>query len=465
MKLRKRILAAQQAADRPAHTSRRCRTEEALENLQSIASAERPPKFDREYVARQLIAKLEAGRLWSNGDLRHAVWLLWDPEHAFSNRDDLFNAVCSGVRTTDKQRVVRSAFLCYLEMFKPDARGFEDFARALGDAVDHFEWPNADFRIEKDEYSLFNPDEAPSKYADYGVRRDLPPAEILESRGISGATKSPFSEAIFSAQLKIYAQRPWSPVEGDINRLARWAFDDGSPARRRGEKKQLVFQRQKAAFAEALTLPFEHAPPLLQEMALTQLLSVLADPRTHPQDWASVSKARNIAIRWLTSESLDAFFNIVGTAALEEHWKYRQKFWLAYHETNAIEQAWVVLGPEAELHAPPALRSQGGFGRVAEAPQRSHSYIMMTIGDFTIVEASHNGACHLWAPGDRGETAPNLYQPSYNVREIRRKRREQDNRRVFFHQGSESYAWQRNISQEIRRLTGIRLQQSDYQVI
>lgn len=464
MKLRERIQAAQEAAKRPARPLTVCRTEAALASLKSTLSTERPPLFDKHQVSRLLVAKLEAGERWSDRDLRRAVWLLWGVENAFSERDDLFDAVCLGLRTTQRQRVISSAVSYYFEAFDPDARRFDEFGEALAAAVDRFEWPNADFRSQHDAHALFSPTMAPQKYADEGVRRDLPPSEVLRACGISGAEQSRLSETIFAAQFEIYARRPWNANEDDITRLARWAFTDASPAGRRGDKKELVFPRQKAAFARALTLPFETAPAPIQERALTQLLSVLADPRTHPQDWANVSDARNIAIRWLTSESLDAFFNLIGAAAKEEHWKYRQKFWLAYHEKGVIDQAWVVLGPEAEDHAPTNLKSRGGFGRVTDPPERSHSYIMMTIGDVTIVEASHNGACHLWASGDRGETVPSLFHSTYQMREIRRRRREQDNRRVFFHHASDAYVWQRNISEQIGRLTGVRLSQADYQV-
>jgi len=86
--------------------------------------------------------------------------------------------------------------------------------------------------------------------------------------------------------------------------------------------------------------------PALQQPVREVLLRWLGDPRLRPQRWAALGE-QEIALmrRWLTRASLDLFFRLIDQHAIEEHWRYRHAFWLAYLRKGAIADAWLALGP------------------------------------------------------------------------------------------------------------------------
>jgi hypothetical protein len=222
----------------------------------------------------------------------------------------------------------------------------------------------------------------------------------------------------------------------------------------------LTFKAEAAGVAEALLGPFvRQSPPKdVKENITNFLLRHLHDPRSTQAGWAGVShQARGVMLQWLVEVTLEQFFDLIGRWANEEHWRYREAFGSAFRKRGHIDKAWVVLGANAAdearrrwRDAPPAHgRLYGGSA--------DHCVLMLEIGDLTVVEWSHNGACRVWRTTNKHR--PKLYDSEYTQHRLQA---QPDGAQR--HGGNLSYGWQQKLADTIREETGRSVTQSDYRV-
>lgn len=151
------------------------------------------------------------------------------------------------------------------------------------------------------------------------------------------------------------------------------------------------------------------------------------DPRLNESGWPSVSQflggeaIRKDCIdtvrRWNVFKSINVFFEIIDkTTRGEGHahqFPKRKAFWLSYFQQNAVSDAWVLLGKKASAYVR-QLKARGDsdiaslqYGKLIGATNEQ-SVLIMKVGEATVVEWSHSGACRIWLSSDR--RAPTLYR-------------------------------------------------------
>jgi hypothetical protein len=85
----------------------------------------------------------------------------------------------------------------------------------------------------------------------------------------------------------------------------------------------------------------------------------------------------------------------------------------------------------------------------------------MRIGTLTICDWSHNGRCIIWPQGHK--EAPKLYKATYRSGDLAPANAPEGGISVR-HDGSDSYRWQRRITNFIRDKLGTSVAERDFQV-
>jgi hypothetical protein len=281
------------------------------------------------------------------------------------------------------------------------------------------------------------------------------PAVIFDSAGLTGELAAGgFARCVNEELMKIVERELRENNVGAVTLDRPLTFAELS-------ERTLRFPDRASALANALLTPFDGKEPLAATKTRIQsfVLKHLSDPRIFPQKWQLVDEvARRVMLKWLVVATLDDFFRLIEKFAWMEHWRYRRAFWTAYVQQNVIDDAWVVLGEDAQQAARQVFRRAGAsFGKLRSSGDKRHSVLLMRIGDLVIAEWSHNGTCRVWASDSYA--APQLHGFDYTGAQLR-----EDPDFDQRHQGSDTYAWQRSLAEFIRRETGIYMSARDYRV-
>jgi hypothetical protein len=276
-------------------------------------------------------------------------------------------------------------------------------------------------------------------------------------------TQTKLGEAAFSEALKAPPEE--LRKEFIVERLLQWSRK--LPARV-GNTEHAV------AFANAVLTPWVATNPseqlravLMQYFATEQ--AGYGDPRLpgpRAYRWSYVSpQARGVLLRWLVGDTLRAFVEVLNRTA-DSIWRYRERFWMAYHEQGHIDEAWLVLGKSAAAYARRVSFAKAGFlfGRLEGGAAANQSVLLMKIGGHVFAEWSHNGSLRAYHEG--GTDTPALYEPSYSGIDLRQARSldfhsgDNDNPELR-HVHSQNGHWQRKARDFIRRNTGLRMDDAD----
>ena len=203
--------------------------------------------------------------------------------------------------------------------------------------------------------------------------------------------------------------------------------------------KESIHESVKAYAMIGLLKPLENRSP--EEKFVKTVSKVFqkefSDPRVGDRDWPSIpdglggEKSRKecleIAKRWTVFESILFFFKIIEDVVdrkdAKHHFPKRKDFWLKYFRNKAVTEAWVLLGSKALARVEALARSGDEELALLEyASMRGASHdqcaLLLRVGDLTILEWSHSGACRVWNHKDR--RAPWLNRKTYNRSEIMR---------------------------------------------
>lgn len=311
------------------------------------------------------------------------------------------------------------------------------------------------WRRRHDRYWLFN-SSGPQKIAEAVLEHDkMPVAEVLTEAGFSGdLSTAGFLRAVHRRLLETVAKSLHDDQPGAAYLERPIAFIET-------ERGRLRLAGLAPAVADALLLPHTEQGPLeaTRECIQAFILRHLEDPRVFPRKWQGVSRdAQAVMLRWLVRQTLEDFFRLIGRHAWMNHWQYRAAFWHAYFRAGAISDARVSLGENARVLARQVFKLPATqFSRLSAGAQKDHSVLLLQIGSLVIAEWSHNGSCRVWNEGNR--SAPSLREFSHDGAMLRSGA---DHTQIHSH--SESYSWQRNLSEHIRAQTGIAVFQRDYRL-
>ena len=205
----------------------------------------------------------------------------------------------------------------------------------------------------------------------------------------------------------------------------------------------------------------EHVRQPVQSYALRQW----GDPRITGGEvrWRGVSdEAKQVFTRWITTQDLRFFFDVVAKACNDHKFEYRKAFWLAYLEH--ISFCRLVLRQNAEYLFRDNLHYQGQKRSIATLNGGSsdqHAFILQ-MGNHTFVEFSTSAACYVY---ENSNLPFRLGASEYTMdtspsSSLRNEWRATD--RVI-HYNSEDYYWQENLESwinnelEIKPLRSYRL--------
>ena len=230
----------------------------------------------------------------------------------------------------------------------------------------------------------------------------------------------------------------------------------------------LRFDDLRAGIAESLLRPFltREASPPIRERVLPFLMRHFGHPNlpTGKRNWRGVrSDLRNVVLRWLVGQSLDAFFAVVKETALDRHWKYRERFWKAHFDAGLIDRAWFILGSRARTFiGRQAKREELSMGTL-HGSEGGQSVLLLHVSGMpgmTVAEWSHSGACRIWNDGN--PEAPKLYESEYSRHGRRGRQLMQGQNHRQTHHGSESGRWQDEMAEWIRYYTDVTIARDAY---
>jgi hypothetical protein len=411
--------------------------------------------MDAEALERRIRAALSSGN-WGDISFREwksAVWVAFDGERPLGEEAGFLDRLIVQFRSRRKRTAYQGLILAYLKEFDPSKPAIRRVAQELEGAVRQFDWAWAG---RHDRYRLFAPDEAPNRIADACLAPKADPRSVLDSLGMGGGRMSGgmASHAWLRAVNRMRETLSHQTLNVALfDAVLGWSVADG----------RLLYPSHRSALASALLMPWTERSPTedIKEKISAFLLGHLKDPRLpiNAKEWVGVpDDAVAVLRKWLTGVALEQFFEVVDQVAQEHMWRFRRAFWLAYYNADAINDAWVLFGPNAQNYARHAFGKTQSYGSLEKGyqVQSDHSVLLMKVGKLTIADWSHNGKCHIWRDGNA--SSPKLYLNRYSRSDVVRG---SDNDGQVHH-GSDYGTWQRQVATYIRTHTGISLSEKSY---
>jgi hypothetical protein len=366
-----------------------------LRALGAMETAPAPPPADfLEDLRRRLAAASRAGMIGAllRKELRYAPWLLWNgtpPAVAFPG---LLATLLeqAGTSTATLRRLIGA----YLRDFNPRAPGIDEAAARIREVLARGEPRFTAWRTAQSEVRLFDPARGPAALAELLLGDDRPEEILVRCRlHDEMLATGKFMAAVEDAVRAAAPLRLRNQAETGLRRLLRIVAPNDA----------LRFRSRVADTARALLRAWLDGGPQpvasLQQPVREVLLRWLGDPRLRPQQWAALGDQEAALMRrWLTRASLDLFFKLIDRHALDQHWRYRHSFWLAYLEKGAISDAWLVLGSRTFSEAETVRDLGKAYGRLKGATA-DQSALLLRIGPLVIGEFTHNGSLRAW-PAD-----------------------------------------------------------------
>ncbi|TAF77272.1 MAG: hypothetical protein EAZ52_01695 [Alphaproteobacteria bacterium] len=235
-----------------------------------------------------------------------------------------------------------------------------------------------------------------------------------------------------------------------------------------GERR---FAALRFRLIDALLLPWvDKKPPEkhqrdVQNWLLDQFGDLRLIARRH--QWSGASEdAKAVMRKWLIGETLRQFFEIIDQVAHVEHWQYRKAFWLAYYDQGHIDDAWVIVGDDATRYARRSFGRNFTAGQlVSGRREKTHSVLLLRIGDYVFAEWSHNGKCRAWHKEDAA--CPTFGGMEYDADEFRTpsmKIVSDYNEDGIIHRNSDRYKWQPKLATFIHHHTGAKVSDHAYRI-
>ncbi|WP_312136404.1 EH signature domain-containing protein [Brevundimonas sp.] len=359
----------------------------------------------------------------SSRDLKDSCRTFFHPPHAPALQSDLRETLCDQVQTLQKRSALFALLDAYLDGFETSDEAIRWLAERLSQITSSWPWRDTDTWPEKiANFDLLSPDLAPLRLADEMLTSTHDQRRILDRAGLDtdGRRQGGLGLAAFIAACQQVRLLKGGTAVQPQKRLMDWASLSST---------SLAYPTAWPQFAGALFEPWSSREPSPSHRAvlLDRAMAFAGDPRITPQRWRPVEEtaagAYAIILRWLTQTSVRQFFDIVSETMTDrpDMWRERRAFWEEYLDANQIDAAWVAFGSDGARRADRAARKSGDgslskYGRLSSGSGRTsqHAALIMTFGDTTIVEWSHNGAWNVWTRGDQGH--PPLFRHNGHAR-------------------------------------------------
>ena len=208
---------------------------------------------------------------------------------------------------------------------------------------------------------------------------------------------------------------------------------------------------------KTLLSPFKYKiPNKVHKKKITKFLDKhVGDPRHKPEKWISMSKEKDVFLRWKIDGTIRDFLELLsytakGNIDVKRMWRYRKEFIECYWRENYISDAWIILGRKDYENRDKFLKEGlHEYGQLVSGKTSSHSALLFQIGDLIISEWNYNGKARMWKKSNR--SAPRFYKLEYSKNNL-----EKSANNEFIHHGAEEYYWQKKMSDYIEDYTGIK---------
>jgi len=389
-------------------------------------------------------------------DRLDVAWVLWHGAWPPAEHPAFLDGFLTWLDSTRSSTQLRRLASSWAEACDPNLVSIGTVSRWIGSRLADLPEP---WQHLGREYSLFSLDRGPRQLAEAFLDAIDPAEDFLERiqlRGRAVAGGLILECLIQAAELTESRLRQQQSV---AHRLIALSMHQGifrPAARVSGTSNRAWIAKLK--LAEALLLPWSNHEPATEtkEQIIDHLLRHYRDARLHQAVWEDLRPpARDTMRRWLSAETIEAFFRLMNDMQIENphHWRRRRKFWMAY--LDHIDHAWLVAGRQgAEL----ADGSKLSFGRLSGV-RADHCVLMITIRGMTIVDWNHAGSVRIWQQGD--PNAPSLYKGTHGSRYCREDLVTPSSFECR-HAGNDDGRWQDRVYDEIRRYTGITLRREEY---
>lgn len=415
-------------------------------------------------AATRFLNCVDRGQRPTPRDWRQVGWCLWTTRPALAESRAALSVILHKLASDHSPRLFRQIASAYLTEFDPTRPAFEAIASALRtrSATVGSPWDGLQQRL-----GLFDGAGAPRAIATRALGAGTTAAALLDASGLKGGPTGTrlAARALTEGLVAIATLKPVS-AEDHLRLVRAWS---------------------EAPNGTLLAPDLAHMviPALVQPLAVTDmgrgvrqeicrfLLGHFGDPRAHNANWLRIDEAvRQAVVRWLTTETLEQFFEIVDKVADAGQWRYRAAFWRAMQNAELIRDAIVILGKDAQSRARGIDSSFGVFksgGR--KQVQSNHAVLLLDLGQCVVADWSHSGRCNIWSAtdSDRPKIDRRSARPSYTSSDITREVQgwsEEDLNAIgsFRHSSSENYLWQDRVAMRIRDHVGILVPRSAYRV-
>ena len=195
----------------------------------------------------------------------------------------------------------------------------------------------------------------------------------------------------------------------------------------------------------------------LRQPVQSYVLREWGDPRIAGGDvrWRDVSNlAKQIFTRWITTEDLRFFFDVVAKACDDHKFEYRKAFWLAYLEHISFCRPVLRQNAEYLFRNDPYYQGQKrSIATLNGGNSDQHAFIIQ-MGNHTFVEFSTSAACYVY---ENSKLPFRLDNSEYTMDTWRRNslRNKSSAKHRVSHSYSENYSWQERLASWIKSEVGI----------
>ena len=397
-----------------------------------------PPVGQRERDPEQLLAQM-AARIeqddWRKVPMsfvtRVARVAFSDPWRDRAEHAAVRRFLLAEVAASDRAGFLDPMVRIYIEHFEPSSPGIRALGRALDGAKARLgpQWIELLERVPQ----LFDSAAAPKAVAGrMGEMEDV----WMGLRAIG--LRHPHAPGLMDhAHLAFLKQIAPNLKQGhEIERLLNWLQPSGQPARGTGASEAI----------DALLRPWRDAEPPADIKRI--LVKRLPDLYGHPKVsrnavWNLVDPVHERRLlHWLTGEDIRFLFRILTEVERHHMWADREEFWWTLYEQGRIQEVWIAFNADgyraARIQLPSDAR-QSGLRFARQVGESDKSLLLMRFGDKIVVEGTYNFKVHVFDADD--PASPRLYQRSYDVANIRGRRKA----RTTVHHGD----WQRKVLMQI----------------
>jgi len=422
-----------------------------------------PDALELEAIFQQLMSYVSAGnfdeipkRLW-----KRSTWVFWHNGKNLLTDQKFFSELRKYINTSNPSGLIRSLASIYIREYRSrpnDVRKISELiisSLLVAESRSLSHWQN----LHKS-YEFFDYDKSSSNLLE--LLNNLHSAnEFFIELEVSNEQKSiGLIEDVYLNFLKTFSRK--------LERNEGWQKHFGKFIDFSFNGQFLRFPQHKIKIIESLLLPWISKKPdeELKNKITKFLIENFSDLRIKPQNWIGVSdSAKAIFKKWLSGAVLEQFFEIISESQGKhgEKWKYRKAFWMAYYNSDLIEDVWVILEKKYYNEAKNRLEESISFGSVSSNDNRAA--IIIKIGSFIFSEWSDVGKCRAWNENDR--QAPALYKNLYSEYELKAMSliiKDANYTDGLSHQGSERYTWQKTLSTFIYENIGVSMPSYKYEL-